>query len=52
MALVAGLLMLATWRFHAAGLIVTTALVAGFQVRLPTAREDAHRSMGIAQQAE
>jgi hypothetical protein len=52
MAIVGGLLMLATWRFHTPGLLVTTALVAGLHLRPETRREDALRSVRIAQQAE
>jgi hypothetical protein len=52
MAVCAGLLMLATWRFHIPGLLVATALLAGMNARLGTPREDALRSARIAQQAD
>lgn len=52
MAVLGGLLMLATWRFDYLGLLVTTALAALPGVPLGTEHEDAVRSMRIAQHAE
>jgi hypothetical protein len=50
MAVTGGLLMLATWRFHVPGLLVTTALAAGLSGRSGTAREDTVRAGRIARQ--
>ena len=50
MAMTGGLLMLATWRFHVPGLLVTTALAAGLAGRSQTAREDTVRAGRIARQ--
>jgi hypothetical protein len=51
-AVVTGLLMLATWRFRAAGLVGATILLAGLHARLETARRDTLRSARIAQQGD
>lgn len=52
MAVVGGLLMLATWRFGVGGLVATTAVVALAEGRSETARRDAARSMRIARQGD
>jgi hypothetical protein len=51
-AVIAGLLMLATWRFGVPGLLGATVLVAALHARLETAREDARRAARIAQQGD
>jgi hypothetical protein len=52
MAVTAGFLMLATWRFGCPGLLVATAASAALGLRPTSAREEAIRTVRIAQQAE